>query len=149
MSLMSCGTESTEILDKIALTKEVEVRFGAFVNHMNSLETEQLKDFYSDDPRFYWVEDGQVQYANKTTLSASLEGLVGSLKSSDMKVLGTKVEVFGNESAMIYAEYEQAVMMESGFGFDINGAMTVLLQKEAGIWRFLIGHSSTKKQRGE
>lgn len=148
LGFSSCENWAGVTLDKVGLTNEIEERFSAFVNHMNKLDAEELKDFYSNDDRFYWVEDGQIQYENKSTLAASLDGLVGMLSSSDMKVLGTRVEVISESSAMLFAEYEQAMTMTSGGGFDINGAMTVQLQKEEGIWRFLIGHSSTKKQRG-
>ncbi len=148
LGVTACNKSSNVSLEKQALAEEISTRFDAFVNHMNALEAEELKDFYSDDPRFYWVEDGQVQYANKVTLVASLDGLVDMLASSDMKVLKTKVDVLSESSAMLYAAYEQAMTMTAGGGFDINGAMTVQLQKEEGIWRFLIGHSSTKKQRG-
>lgn len=149
VTLMSCNTEGTESIDKTALTEEIKNRLDAFVGHNNNLEVESLKDFYSNDERFYWVEDGQVQYPNKKVLLASLEGLVGMISDSDMRILNTKIQVMNATSAMIFLEYEQAMTMSSGGGFDINGAMTVLMQKEAGIWRFLIGHSSTKKQRGE
>lgn len=134
--------------DNDKVKTEIEDRFEAFVTDMNTLSVEELRDFYSDDARFYWVEDGQIQYSNKQVLFQSLTGLLQSLKSSNMKMLKLKVEVLDAESAILYAEYEQAMALKSGFTFDINGAMTVLLQKEEGVWRFLTGHSSSKKQRG-
>lgn len=146
--LASCGPKATSDFDKKALTNEIQQRFDAFVGNMNSLDGQALLDFYSDDERFYWVEDGKVQYANKEALAASLNGLVGMLSSSNMNVLETRVEVMGESNALFYAEYEQALTMSSGGGFEINGAMTILMQKEEGVWRFLIGHSSTKKERG-
>lgn len=143
----SCNSNGTVSYDKAGLTKEIESRMDAFVSHNNKLEAESLKDFYSDDEKFYWVEDGQVQYANKDILVASLEGLVGMVSSVDMKILNRRIQLLSATSAMVFLEYEQAMAMSSGGGFSIDGAMTVLLQKEDGVWRFLIGHSSTKKER--
>ncbi|MBO3698173.1 DUF4440 domain-containing protein [Roseivirga sp. E12] len=148
MALASCGPKAISDFDTEALTNEIQQRFDAFVGNMNSLDGQALSDFYSDDERFYWVEDGKVQYANKEALAASLNGLVGMLSSSKMDVLETRVEVTGKSTALFYAEYEQALTMSSGGGFEINGAMTILMQKEEGVWRFLVGHSSTKKERG-
>ncbi len=146
--LASCQHDNTSEFDKEALTNELHQRFDAFVNYMNNLDGEALLDFYSNDERFYWVEDGKIQYANKETLATSLNGLVGMLSSSQMNILKTKVEVTSASTAIFYAEYDQAMTMSSGGGFEINGAMTVLMQKEKGVWRFLIGHSSTKNERG-
>jgi len=147
ITISSCGAKTSNS-NKEILVKEVQERFNAFVSGMNQLDGEALLDFYSDDERFYWVEDGKIQYATKEALSASLNGLVGMLSSSNMNVLKSRVEVINETTALCYAEYEQAMVMSSGGGFAINGAMTVLMQKEEGVWRFLIGHSSTKKERG-
>lgn len=147
ISLVSCSSENEASYDLVQLTKEIEARMDAFVDNNNRLQGESLKDFYSNDERFYWVEDGKVQYPNKEVLTASLEGLVGMISTSDMKILNRRVQVMNSTSAMVFLEYEQAMTMTSGGGFNIDGAMTVLLQKEEGVWRFLVGHSSTKKER--
>lgn len=148
ISLVSCSSEYEASYDVVQLTKEIEARMDAFVDNNNRLQGELLKDFYSNDERLYWVEDGKVQYPNKEVLTASLEGLVGMISTSDMKILNQRIQVMSSASAMVFLEYEQAMTMTSGGGFNIDGAMTVLLQKEEGVWRFLIGHSSTKKERG-
>lgn len=148
MSLASCSSENEASYDVVQLTNEIESRIDAFVDNNNQLMGEALKDFYSNDEKFYWVEDGKVQYPNKEVLTASLEGLVAVISASDMKILNRRIQVMNANSAMVFLEYEQAMTMTSGGGFNINGAMTVLLEKEENVWRFLIGHSSTKKERG-
>lgn len=148
IGLVSCNAGNESLYDETKLIEEVENRMNAFVAHNNKLEGESLKDFYSSDERFYWVEDGKVQYPNTEVLMTSLGGLVAMVSTSDMVILNRSIHVMNASSAMVFLEYEQAMTMASGGGFSINGAMTVLLQKEEGTWRFLIGHSSTKKQRG-
>lgn len=147
--ITGCTNTARTPIDKEGITLEISTVFSSFVSAMNSLSTDQLKNFYSNDSRFFWTEDGQIQYPDKASLTASLGGLMQSLKSTDLKVLELKIEVLDQKSAMLFAEYEQTLTMQSNFGFEINGAMTVLLQKEEGDWKFLIGHSSTQKQRGE
>ncbi len=146
LSMASCDSKSESVeIDKSAINEEVQARYDVFVALLKSGSTVGVGDFYSDDSRFYWVEDGQVQYPNKTTLMASMNGLFDSVKSMEMRLLGKRVEVFNKHSAMLYVEYEQDMVLTSGFEFSINGAMTAQMQKEEGVWRFLIGHSSTKK----
>lgn len=146
--VISCTANVPDTPDEEQIKKEIQGRYDDFVGHMNRLEIQALTDFYSNDDRFYWVEDGKIQYATKEALTASLKGLVDMLSSSKMDLFSTRIEVTNESSALLYAEYEQRLTMSSGMGFDINGAMTILMQKEDGIWRFLIGHSSTKKERG-
>lgn len=145
---MSACEKPKNSYDKEKIAIQVADRFESFVMSMNELSGEELSTFYSDDPRFYWVEDGRIQYANKEALMVALTGLVQSLKSTNLEILTSEVEVLDEGSVMLFAEYEQVAEMKSGFSFNINGAMTVLLQKEQGVWKFLFGHSSSKKQRG-
>lgn len=147
---LSACTEggASEMVNKAEVTEEVEARLEAFVIALNSGDATGLLDFYSKNERFYWVEDGQITYPDHATLAASIKGLYTSLESAEMRVLERKVEVLDHNRANIYSEYEQDLKMKSGYAFSINGAMTALMEKEQGVWRYLIGHSSTKKQRG-
>ena len=143
---LSCQTDTTT--DYAAIEKEVAARLQAFYDGLTSGSAEALPDFYSSDERFYWVEDGQVTYPNHAALVSSLEGLYGMVASVEARVLERKVEVLDATTAIIYSEYEQDFALKSGFNFSINGAMTATMKKEGDTWRFLVGHSSTKKQRG-
>ncbi|GAB5528194.1 MAG: hypothetical protein Roseis2KO_60660 [Roseivirga sp.] len=139
--------DASEEVDKAGVTKEVEARLKAFATAINAGDVAVLPNFYSQSERFYWVEDGKVTYPDHATLAASLEGLLTSLESTEMRVLSSRVEVLANNRASIYSEYEQDLKMKGGYEFSINGAMTVLMEKEEGVWRYVIGHSSTKKER--
>ncbi|OEJ99813.1 nuclear transport factor 2 family protein [Roseivirga misakiensis] len=144
---IACSPQEEKVVNTDKITKEVQARMDAFVASNNNMDLDALKGFYSNDESFYWVEDGKIQYANKQVLEASLSGLVGMVSSVNMKILNQRIKVVSDESAIAFLEYDQAMAMSSGGAFNINGAMTVLLQKEEGVWRFLIGHSSTKKER--
>ncbi len=146
---LSACTEggASEMVNKTKVTEEVEARLDAFGDALNSGDVASLPDFYSKKERFYWVEDGQITYPDHATLAASLEGLFTSLESAEMRVLERRVTVLAHNKASIYTEYEQDLTMKSGYAFSINGAMTALMEKEEGIWRYVIGHSSTKKER--
>lgn len=146
---LSACTEggASEMVDKAEVRAEVEARLRAFSTALNTGDVAALPGFYSKSERFYWVEDGKVTYPDHATLAASLEGLLTALESTEMRVLATRVEVLAHNRASIYSEYEQDLKMKSGYEFSINGAMTALMEKEDGVWRYVIGHSSTKKER--
>lgn len=148
LQLSACSGD-VEVVNREAVTKEVTERMAAFVTAINSGDTEALIDFYSQSERFYWIEDGQVTYPNYKVVADALSGLYTTLESAEMRVLDTKIEVLSSNRVNYYSEYEQDLKMKSGYAFSINGAMTVLMEKEAGVWRFVIGHSSTKKERGQ
>ncbi|MFY0591082.1 nuclear transport factor 2 family protein [Roseivirga sp.] len=147
LATYSCSSTGNGELDTDSISKEISARMDAFVTSNNAMDLNALKDFYSNDESFYWVEDGKIQYANKQVLETSLSGLVGMVSGVDMKILDQRIEVISEDSALAFLEYEQAMTMSSGGAFNINGAMTVLLKKEERVWRFLFGHSSTKKER--
>lgn len=148
IALSACTEgDASEMVNKTKVTEEVEARLDEFKEALNNGDIAVLPDFYSKKERFYWVEDGQITYPDHATLAASLEGLFNSLESTEMRVLERRVTVLAHNKANIYSEYEQDLKMKSGYAFSINGAMTALMEKEEGTWRYVIGHSSTKKQR--
>ena len=130
------------------LIKEINEQLDSFSSYMNDLNSEELKKFYAKDPNFYWIEDGRVEYPNREALVSSLSGLVNSMSKTSFSIKDRKVTLLSDTSAMLYVGYDQSMTLKSDITFSINGAMTILLKKEEEQWYFLIGHSSTKKQRG-
>lgn len=147
LGLSGCTEVTQSVSDKQALTSEIAQRLDSFVVSMNRLSEVELEDFYSDDPSFYWIEDGHLRYPSKENLLGAMTGLIQAANSTNLKILQSKTEILDQSTAMLFIEYEQSISMKSGFELDLDGAMTVLLKKEDGRWNFLTGHSSTKKQR--
>lgn len=135
--------------DSTALEAEINQRLSQFEDLLNDANADALADFYSDDARFYWVEDGVIRYPDKQQLTASMQQFYGMMKASDRQVGEKRINVLDANTAMIYVASKQNIELNSGFQFSIDGAMSVLMKKEEGSWRFLMGHSSTKKPRGE
>lgn len=72
-----------------------------------------------------------------------------TVKNVNLKVSRTDIEVINSNNVMLYAEYKEDIVLNSGFEFTLDGAMSILMVPEDGIWKFLMGHSSIKKPRGD
>ncbi|MEM7372099.1 MAG: nuclear transport factor 2 family protein [Bacteroidota bacterium] len=135
--------------DATVLEGEIHQRLSDFDHLLNAGNAGGLEDFYSDDSRFYWVEDGIIRYPDKQQLTTSMQQFYGMMKSADIQVGEKRIDVLDATTAMIYVPSRQDIELNSGYQFSIDGAMSVLMKKEEGSWRFLMGHSSVKKPRGE
>ncbi len=144
--IYSC-TEDAQY-DPILVKKEVQQMFDAYVEEVNNKGIENIDRFFSDDERFYWVEDGILQYPDKAALIEGIQAFYPTVSSVDLQVSKSDVSPINNHFATLYVQYKQEVKLNSGFQFTLDGAMTILAQKEKGSWKFFQGHSSIKKPRG-
>ena len=144
--VVSCA--ANEPVDKTQIKKEVSDAFDAYANHVNTNGLKGVEKYFSTDPDFFWVEDGQMQYPNHDSLLANINQFYPQVDSVHFKAFETKIDVIDRGLATLYAEYRQDVALKSGYAFTLDGAMTILLRKESDGWKFFNGHSSIKKPRG-
>jgi ketosteroid isomerase-like protein len=120
-----------------------------FEKAINEIDGQTLLGFYSKSENFYWIEDGNISYPDYAAVVRALGGLFYSIESAEMRVLDKKIEILSENRAYVFLEYEQDMRLKTGFEFSINGAMTAVMEKEEdGAWRYIHGHTSTKKKRG-
>ncbi|MGE0590116.1 MAG: hypothetical protein AB7O48_16175 [Cyclobacteriaceae bacterium] len=150
-SLLAIGcTEnvSKENFDSIQIESEVESVFEAYVNHVNLNGLEAVDTFFLDDDRFYWVEDGLIQYPTKASLVIGLKEFIPQVDSVKMEILDTETDAISERHASFFVRFKEDIILKSGYKFTLDGAITILMEKKDGSWKFLNGHSSTKKPRG-
>jgi len=146
----SCSEEKKkESIDVSAITKEVKEVFDAYVNQVNSKGINGVDFYFSKDSRFYWIEDGIKQYPNRESLLSAIEAFYPTVKTINLKASKVDVEVLDLNTVMLYVEYVEDISLNSGYAFTLDGAMTILTVREDNTWKFLMGHSSIKKPRGE
>ena len=146
----SCSEKvKQESLDVSSITSEVKEVFNAYVNQVNSKGIKGADFYFSKDARFYWIEDGTKQYPNRESLLEAIEAFYPTVKTINLKASKVDVEVLDSDNVMLYVEYVENISLNSGYEFTLDGAMTILTVKEDSSWKFLIGHSSIKKPRGE
>lgn len=146
----SCSEEKKEaVIDRAAIITEVVEVFNDYVNHVNTKGLNGVGYYFSKDDRFYWIEDGVIQYPNRKGLLDAIAAFYPTVKTVSLKAPKINVEVLDSNTVMLYVEYVENILLNSGFEFTLDGAMTILTINEDNTWKFLIGHSSIKKPRGK
>jgi len=145
--LCSCGIEETTVNEQ-SIEQEVNEMFDAYTKHVNTTGLKGVDYYFSKDKRFYWVEDGVMQYPDRETLLAGIEAFYPSVTSIELVISKKKVTVLDHSTATLYVEYKEDIVLDSGYVVKLDGAMTILTIREDESWKFLIGHSSVKKPRG-
>lgn len=146
--IQGCNQEKKYEIDSSQIKSEVQQTLQAYIDHANTKGILGVEYYFSKDDRFYWVEDGTVQYPNRKALIDGIQQFGPSVESVNLVVSTSKIEVLDADKVMWYAEYKEDLRLKSGFEFTLDGAMTILLHREDNTWKFLIGHSSIKKPRG-
>tara|TARA_R110002072_G_scaffold106447_3_gene232493 strand:+ start:4805 stop:5296 length:492 start_codon:yes stop_codon:yes gene_type:complete len=147
---LSCSEQrKDDSYNAIEITKEVEESFESYMNHVNTKGIKGVDSYFSKDSRFYWIEDGVMQYPDRESLLKGIYEFHPTVKHVNLNVFKTDIEVINSNNVMLYAEYKEDIVLNSGFEFTLDGAMSILMIPEDGIWKFLIGHSSVKKPRGD
>ncbi len=144
---LSCTTDTSPI-DIQTITTEVKTMVEAYTNHVNNKGLKGVDYYFSKDDRFFWVEDGLMQYPNRESLIKGIEDFYPSVKNVTLKISQTDVQIVNANTVSLFIQYVQDIELHSGFSFTLDGAMTILTIKEGDSWKFLNGHSSIKKPRG-
>ena len=148
--LFSCSEDRNQTaIDEDAISIEVEEVFNDYVTHVNTKGINGVETYFSKDERFYWIEDGVVQYPNRKAMVDAIESFYPTVKTVSLKAPKIEVDVLNSNTTMLYVEYVEDILLNSGYEFTLDGAMTILAAREEGTWKFLMGHSSIKKPRGE
>lgn len=137
-----------QTLNSSVIESEVAKVFNAYVDQTNSTGLDGIETYFSDDERFYWVEDGRIQYPTKEAMVKGIQEFFPTVESLNLKILEKNIDAINENTAALYAEYSQDIVLKSGYEFTLDGAMTILLIWKNGEWKFLNGHSSVKKPRG-
>ena len=146
----SCLEEKKEAaLESATVIAAVKEVFNDYVDHVNTEGFNGVEFYFSKDDRFYWIEDGVVQYQSRKEMLDAIAAFSPTVKTVRLKAPRSDVEVLDSNTVMLYVEYVEDILLHSGYEFTLDGAMTILTINEDTTWKFLIGHSSLKKPRGE
>ena len=143
--IASCGVDPE--MQRMNTQSEVAAMLDAYRAANNAMEVDKLTGFYSTDAEFYWVEDGKLQYPDRETLLKGIREFYPSVDSLKMEVFDRRINVVNAEHANVFITYKQDMKLKGGYEFSLEGAITALMKKENGEWKFFNGHSSVKKPR--
>ena len=101
--------------------------------------------FYADDPRFTWVEDGVVRYRSRADVTRAFEHLrlIGLVRFAYGE---PTIEVLARDLAVLAVSFE-TVVGDGPQRYAFGGAMTATMARTSAGWRFLVGHSSSRRPR--
>ena len=57
---------------------EARAAFQKYSEVLNAADWPAVLSFYANDPRFEWIEDGEVRYASKDAIAPAFEAMVGT-----------------------------------------------------------------------
>lgn len=135
----ACAPDSPDESDAGGARAAIE----AYAAAVNAMDLDSAATFYSAAADFQWVEDGAVSYASAQEARESLAGLGAMAASIEMNLSELAVTALGPGAAVATCRFAMAVEMDGGVGFSFSGAMTIVLLKEDGRWRFISGHTSS------
>ncbi len=105
--------------------------------------------YYADDPRFQWWEDGRLAYGSVEEIGSAIETLQASFKSSELNLSDTRIVPLAPGVAAVSTLYQQTLTDTAGRSFNFGGAITLTTVHTESGWKFLIGHASTGRTRGQ
>lgn len=128
-----------------AVADSVNDALAAYVQRVNSWDWDGAAAFYADDPRFRWIEDGRTAYTSPDDIRTAYQALQGSFESAELTLRDTRVVPLAPGLANVSTSFAQALTDTAGGRFEFEGALTITLVHTPDGWRFLSGHTSSRR----
>jgi uncharacterized protein (TIGR02246 family) len=122
---------------------EVRAMFASYSRALNAADWKRVLTFYADDPRFEWIEDGEVRYPSKEALAPSFEAMHETGSTIVFKTEPPHVAVLAPGVAALRTSFETTIVDKEGKPFTFGGLLTIDLIKMKDGWKFLRGHTSS------
>ncbi len=128
---------------------EAEVRqmLEEYVAATNRSDWEEVSTYYADDPAFRWLEDGVVRYGSHEELLQTFDNLDQMFSEVAMELIDTVIVPLGEDAAQVSSLFRQNVILADGTPFTIEGGISMTVVRRAGRWLFLLGHTSSPRNR--
>ncbi len=143
--LTTCRSEAQTLDEahRAAIADSISAFLDEYASRVARLDVEGLAGLYADDPRFRWVEDGQITYTSVEGIRQAVRRLSRSFDRAELHWDDVQVLPTGPGTATVSAGFRQIFAGAGGDEFALVGAMTATLIHTPDGWRFLVGHSST------
>jgi ketosteroid isomerase-like protein len=122
--------------DKVA--ESVRRSLAEYEKRLNGGDYAGALEYYADDPRFFWVEQGKVVARSKAEIVSGYERLKGS--GFHIEYQDPLVTVLAPNLALITTGFS-ARMGSGAQAAEFSGLLTLVLIKTAAGWRFLSGRA--------
>ena len=148
--LYSCINPSQETASTQLDSSQINETFDRYISTINSGDYDKIPDYFSNSSSFYWVEDGIKVYQNKESMVSSLQSFGAAVSSISMTTKDLEITRVTDQAATLFCTHKTRFSFKSGQEMQLDGAMTILVIKEDGGWKFQNGHLSgtTRLSRG-
>jgi ketosteroid isomerase-like protein len=121
---------------------EARAAFQRYSQVLNAADWPAVLSFYADDPRFEWIEDGEVRYASKDAIAPAFEAMVGTGSKIHYKAAPPHIAVLAPNVVNLRTKFETTIIDKDGKPFTFGGMITIDMIKTKDGWKFLRGHTS-------
>ena len=122
---------------------EARATFTKYKEVLNAADWPSVLRFYADDPRFEWIEDGEVRYASKDAIAPAFEAMVGTGSKIRYVTEPPRIAVLAPNVVNLRTKFETTIIDKDGKPFAFGGMITIDMIKTTNGWKFLRGHSSS------
>jgi hypothetical protein len=136
LSLSACAPAPLTEAQKTEITTEVTQRVNAFVRQLRAPVVDSVVAFYDSSMVF-----------GRAGVLVPFESLAVNMRrwkpglSVVVGMNGAKVVVLGPDAA-VYSARLSGIVKDSTGQREVTGAVTFVLQKKGGVWRFVAAHES-------
>jgi len=146
LTLGACDPPSGEAgVSQADPATEVEAFLEQYLKASSARDTARLRDFYVDDGRFVWMEDGRVQYRSIEEVFAGLGSLPPDM-ALHTETTDLSVSVIGLSGAHAWTDFVTTVG-DGAQGFQFGGLLSFVLEKRGEGWRIVGGHTSSVREQ--
>lgn len=135
-------TSSSTSSTTIEVSPEVKTTVEQFIAKFNEHDATAAGEFFSDDPSFYWIEDGRVAYETKTAAITGLTNFIAGFGESRLEAYDVKVTMLDDEAAVASFKFTQTIAANGQASLRVDGMMTMALTQKDGSWKIAGAHKS-------
>ncbi len=132
-----------------AIADSVQAVLAGYGEVVSAGDWDGAVSYYADDPRFQWWEDGRLAYSSVDEVRTAMRSLEATFKSSELKLSDTRIVPLAPGVAAVNTLYQQTLTDTAGVSFSFGGAITLTTVHTSSGWKFLVGHASTERTRGQ
>lgn len=144
LQTMNCGAaESSEI----APARNAQGAMQTFLNQWNAAiaaqDQQAIRATYVSDSRFQWFEDGALRYRSADEILGAL-GRFPPGTRIETKLSDVAAHELTDRLMHGSAKFQTRMILPDG-QFEFDGVFTMLLERTEKGWKFLGGHTSTRR----
>ena len=144
--LLSSCSEQEAPFDPEAVSSDVLAMLNEYASVANSGDLDEALDFYVQDSRFRWAEDGAIRYSSYADLETAIRSFA-DYGDFSTEYSNPFVNALTWDHAQLFTTFKTTVDAPDAGGFSYSGLVTMNLVRTETGWKILAGHTSTARER--